>query len=91
MADKVGVVGIINTRYANLHKANAAGKLVWELEYAFKTHFEMDDLSPLSFEALHGRMAVSNSTSWDKYRGQGDGSLYCKSCKNTRPDTSACL
>ena len=64
-----------------MHKANAAGKLDWELEYAFKKHFDMDDLSPASFEALHGRMAMPNSSSWDRYRGQGDGSLYCKSCK----------
>ena len=70
------------TYTANLHAANAGGStgagLQWELEYAFSTEFGMSDLSAASFEALHVQFAQENSSLWRKYKGQGDGSLYCK-------------
>jgi hypothetical protein len=67
------------TYTANLHAANAAGgKLEWALEYAFSTEYGMPDMSVASFEALHASFARDNSSLWHKYKGQGDGSLYCK-------------
>lgn len=38
----------------------------------------MKDMSVASFEVLHSTFAQENSSLWWKYKGQGDGSLYCK-------------
>ena len=76
------------TYTADLHEANKLGALNWKKEYDFKQRFGMDDMSPRSFERLATRLLaqedgqeaerVEGASLWQAYKGQGDGSLYCK-------------
>ena len=86
---------------ADLHEANRVGKLDWKVEYEFKTRFQMVDMAPSSFELLATRLldegdgvkGVTDSSLWDTYKGQGDGSLYCKGFNSTTspfPPTYPC-
>ena len=74
----------MTTYFGDLHQANRAGSFTWSKEYSFRDFFGMEDLSPASFRGLNNRLAdVSNSTLWNEYRGQGDGSLYCSRYDST--------
>ena len=64
------------TYYADLHAANAEGRVRWALAHRFTEYFGMTDLSPRSFEAMHHRLAQPQSALWAKYHGQSGG-LYC--------------
>ena len=76
------------TYTADLHEANKLGALNWKKEYDFKERFRMDDMSPRSFERLATRLLAQEdeqeaergegASLWQAYKGQGDGSLYCK-------------
>ena len=68
----------MHTYTADLHAANRAGShLAWELEYSFKSEFDMPDLSARSFELLAARLAApAGDSAWEKYRGDGNGCLY---------------
>ena len=68
----------MHTYTADLHAANRAGShLAWELEYSFKSEFDMPDLSARSFELLAARLAApAGDSAWEKYRGDANGCLY---------------
>jgi hypothetical protein len=71
------------TYIADLHEANKLGVLHWKKEYDFKERFGMDDMSARSFEGLASRLLLAQdeeqgASLWQAYKGQGDGSLYCK-------------
>jgi len=72
----------MKTYTADLHTANKQGSLDWGLEYSFKEKFGLDDLSPQSFAALHGKFMQEENEGgpslWEEYIGKGAGSLYCK-------------
>jgi len=59
----------VKTFIADLHAANKGGTLRWQLEYDFRAHFGMADLSPDSFAALAERMAADGSELWHGYKG----------------------
>jgi hypothetical protein len=68
-----------HTFTADLHAANKGGgsDMDWRLEYSFKATFGMADMSAASFELLNAKLAGSaGDATWEKYRGQGDGSLW---------------
>ena len=68
--------------------ANRLGYLDWKVEYEFKERFGLDGMSAASFEALATRLLAHEEepavqgerggSLWQVYKGQGDGSLYCK-------------
>ena len=71
----------ILTYTADLHEAESSGSLRWSLEYDFRQHFVMNDLSPASFEELHSRLAEPASALWNDYRGKVSTSrMHSKLC-----------
>jgi hypothetical protein len=75
----------VRTYIADLHAGNTAGGMKWVLEYTHRDKFGMPDLSPASFAAAVAAFGVNGSATWNAYKGQGDGSLYCKGCVGPRP------
>lgn len=70
----------VRTFTADLHAANApGGSLKWGLEYDFRQQFGMADLTPSSFDNLSARLAEEDSPLWARYKGMGDGALFCSS------------
>jgi hypothetical protein len=45
------------------------------MEYEFKSFFGAADMSAAQLEGVIAGMAVNGSAVWDRYRGQGAGSL----------------
>ena len=68
------------TFVADLHAANSNGtsQPKWRLEYSFQDAFNVTNLSAEAIAGLVDRMASAGGDDvWDRYRGRGDGSIFC--------------
>ena len=71
----------MRTYTADLHAANTAEKVTWELEYSFVNAFGMNStegISPAALAELVERMAQPGSPEWEVYRGAENGTLFCR-------------
>jgi hypothetical protein len=72
---------------ADLHAANEDGQLQYGLEYSFNEAFGLDSPSPAAMASLVERMSADPaSPEWQRYRGDMNGTFYCKGWLANKPD-----